>query len=74
VISYDCQEEKIMDDTKTFQSLREALESQKLDRFYRDDIYLNPGQTWAVLEGGTAFTVTRLTDGNYSSPELKTIR
>jgi len=63
-----------MDDTKTFQSLREALESQKLDRFYRDDIYLNPGQTWAVLEGRTVFTVTRLTDGNYSSPELKTTR
>lgn len=58
-----------MDEKKpTFDHLEEALAAVGYSHFFRNDLYIKPGQTWSALEKGIQLTITRLGDGRYSYP------
>ncbi|HSG63206.1 MAG TPA: hypothetical protein VLA24_17410 [Pseudomonadales bacterium] len=51
-----------------FEHLEEALAAVGYSHFFRNDLYIRPGQTWSTLEKGIQLTITRLGDGRYSYP------
>lgn len=51
-----------------FQRLDEALEAVGMRHFYRESLYIKPGQSWTVMEEGVSMTITRQSDGLYCYP------